>query len=72
MIFKLIYYIIIFYLIYKLGKYVVRLWLQGTKKNSEVQDQSPKTKLNIKKEDIVEAEFEDITEEKEKEGEKKD
>ncbi len=68
MIFKLIYYIILFYLIYKLLRYLGKSLAKATRKNSEVYDSPKKPKVNIRKEDIIEAEFEEIPDEKEEKG----
>ncbi len=69
MIFKIIYYSILFYLIYKLAKYFARLFTKATKENNSVKGPRPKSKIEIKEEDIIEAEFEEIPEKKEEKKE---
>ena len=68
MIFKIIYYAILFYLIYKLLQYLGKSLGRAARKNAEVHDSPTKPKVNIRKEDIIEAEFEEIPDEKEEKG----
>lgn len=68
---KLIVYGIIIYFIYRSYKYLKRLFASPKKGQTEFKKaETPKSRLNIKKEDIIDAEFEDLKE-KDKDKEKK-
>ena len=73
--FRLIYYALIFYLIFRLVKFLIAKFIRAFEKDEggNLHSTAPKGKFreNIREEDIVEVEFEEIPEDKEKsEGEK--
>lgn len=55
-------YLLLFYIIYFIIKYIVRIYSAGKRKNETVKDAKPKgeTKSQIDKEKIVDAKYEEL------------
>ena len=62
MIFRIIFYSLLFYFIYKIAKRFFAASKGSAEKKNVVHPQPNQSKININKEDAIEAEFEEITE----------
>ncbi len=66
--FKLIFYILIFYFAFKVYKYFKRVFFTPASKTTSGMRGTKGRSIQINKEDIIEAEFEDIEDTKQKEN----
>jgi len=69
MMFRIIYYAILFYIFYKVVSYLLRLFSASSKKNESEsnpvkQKDTDRKRFNIEQKDIVEASFEEIKDDK--------